>query len=799
MSHSKIAVLFLVFLIFRLDASAQSTQTIRGVVTDVDSKTPIIGANVVLIGSDPIKGAVTDVNGSFVIPGVTLGYHSIKVSSIGYEEVASTNLLVVAGKQLEVNFELKESITKLDEIVVLGGADKTELNNDLTTVSARTFNTEETSRYAGARNDVSRMAQNFAGVSNVNDARNDIVIRGNSPAGLLWRLDGVDIPSPNHFSSFGSTGGPVSMLNNNVLTKSDFMTAAFPANYGNAVSGVFDLQMRNGNNLKREYVGQVGFNGFELGAEGPLQKGKQASYLINYRYSTLGVFSKLGINFGTGAAVPQYSDLNFKVNLPTANAGRFTLFGVGGTSNVSFLGSETDFSNRNADLYGSENEDLYNKSQVGVIGLSHTYHFGKNTYYKLTLANAGMKTQVDIDSLTWTSAPEPSLISSYPWYNQELRQYNQTAHALVNHKFNAKDNLTAGVIATRYSINFGDSVVALDASRNPFWRPIKKGSGKTSLLQAYASWQHRFNDRLTVNTGVHVVRAELGDATGVEPRLGWKYFISPKSSLNLGVGVHHQMQPLPVYFNQTRNGQLNSNYELGFTRSQHLALGYDRNLGQHARVKLETYYQKLDNVPVERTASSFSMINSGAGFALPSNTDLVNAGDGRNYGAELTVERFYSQKFYALFTTSVFKSEYRGSDRVWRSTAYDGGYVVNLLGGKEWNLGSKDKTLGVNVKSTMAGGRRYTPIDLVQSRAKGQIVYTEDEAYSKQYQDYFRTDLKISYRVSKGRITQEWALDIQNVTNAKNLYQEVYNRRTGEIVRQNQIGIYPIPQYRILF
>lgn len=171
------------------------------------------------------------------------------------------------------------------------------------------------------------MAANFAGVSIVDDSRNDIIIRGNSPIGLLWRLDGVEVPNLNHFSAAGTTGGPVSMINNNLLANSDFFTSAFPAEYGNAMSGVFDLKMRNGNNQKREYVGQIGFNGFELGAEGPFKKG-EGSYIVNYRYSVLGLMSKIGMKSGTGDATPYYQDLSFKINLPRTKIGKLSLFEI---------------------------------------------------------------------------------------------------------------------------------------------------------------------------------------------------------------------------------------------------------------------------------------------------------------------------------------------------------------------------------------------------------------------------------------------------------------------------------------
>jgi hypothetical protein len=177
----------------------------------------------------------------------------------------------------------------LDDVTVRPDIRKDQAINEMAVVSARSFTIDETERYAGSLGDPSRMAANFAGVTSVSDQRNDIVIRGNSPLGLLWRLEGLEIPNPNHFGSIGTTGGPISMLNINHLTNSDFYTGAFPAEYGNALAGAFDIRMRNGNNQKHEFMGQMGFNGFELGAEGPFSSNSQASYMANFRYSTLEV------------------------------------------------------------------------------------------------------------------------------------------------------------------------------------------------------------------------------------------------------------------------------------------------------------------------------------------------------------------------------------------------------------------------------------------------------------------------------------------------------------------------------
>ncbi len=202
---------------------------------------------------------------------------------------------------------------------------------------AKQLNIEEGMRFAGSRNDPARMAQNFAGVSGANDGRNDIIIRGNSPSGVLWRAEGVDIPNPNHFSTFGATGGPVTILNTNTLRTSSFLTGAFPADYGNALAGAFDLRLRNGNKDKYEMLAQVGFNGFEAAAEGPLGKRGGASFLVDYRYSLIAAVHALGLSVGTGASVPNYQDLTVKINVPTKKAGTFGLFAMGGLSNIHFV------------------------------------------------------------------------------------------------------------------------------------------------------------------------------------------------------------------------------------------------------------------------------------------------------------------------------------------------------------------------------------------------------------------------------------------------------------------------------
>jgi len=277
-------LLLLIISLFAISAFAQNNeykQTIRGTVIDKLTQTTLPGATVIILNTDPLLGTTSDMDGAFKIENIPLGRQSIQISFIGYNSRTISNLNLTAGRETVVIVELEEQVQKLDEVVISAKQPKDQAINEMATVSARSFTVEETERFAGSMGDPSRMAANYAGVSMTNDSRNDIIIRGNSPMGVLWRLDGVEIPNPNHFGAAGTTGGPVSMLNNNMLSNSDFFTSAFPAEYGNAMSGVFDLNMRSGNNQKREYVGQVGFNGFEFGAEGTFKKGGKGSYIAN--------------------------------------------------------------------------------------------------------------------------------------------------------------------------------------------------------------------------------------------------------------------------------------------------------------------------------------------------------------------------------------------------------------------------------------------------------------------------------------------------------------------------------------
>jgi hypothetical protein len=783
-------ILFFSFLF--LNAYTQTiTQTIKGVVVDKQSQIPIPGAIIQVVNSNPLLGTSTNEQGEFKITNVPIGRLQIKIQVISYKEKYIT-INLNAGKESITNIELEESVIQGQEVVVIAEQDKTKTNNKMSTVSSRLFSAEEAARYAGSRNDPARMAANFAGVSGANDSRNDIIIRGNSPIGILWRLNGLDIPNPNHFGNAGSTGGPISILNNNTLDNSDFMSGAFAADYGNATSGVFDLKMRKGNDEKHEFLVQMGFNGFELGAEGPFNKKKNSSFLVNYRYSTLAVFKALNIDFGTGDAVPQYQDITFKTDFATEKFGKFSFWGIGGLSYVALLESDKK---SGQDIYGYSARDTYFRSNVGASGISHTYLFKNNAYIKTNIGVSGQYNNIIADRID-TSFKTPKNLK--PEYRQTTKNIRYSFNTTYNKKFNSRDFVNTGIYAELYNTLFVDSNDNFFGANT--FVTLRNYKGTTALIRGFAQWQHKFSDNLLFNAGISNQFFLLNNSNAIEPRIGLKYSINSKQSLSLGGGLHSQLQPIYVYFaSDTINGKtVETNRGLDFTRAAHGVIAYDNSFAQNFRIKTEIYYQYIFNAPVKNFPSYFSALNLGADFNSPNVNNLVSKGTGQNYGVEITLEKFYSKGYYLLFTSSLFESKYKGSDNITRNTAFNGNYVFNLLGGKEFKINQKH-VLSIDVRATYAGGKRFTPIDLEASKAEKDEVRDGTRAFELQYADYFRLDIKPGYRFNTKRVTHEFTIDIQNVTRNANVFQQSYDIKNQTIKTDYQLRFFVIPQYRVLF
>jgi len=790
--------------------SQEITQSIRGRVIDKDTRQPIPGVNVALLDNpDDITGTSTDAEGRYELEGLDIGRHTLQFTFIGFLPQVLNNIQVNSGRQTILDIELEESAIEIETVEITASRDGDPLN-EMAIISARQFNVSETERYAGSRGEPSRMASNFAGVQGADDSRNDIVIRGNSPQAILWRVEDVPISNPNHFNIPGTAGGSVSILNNKTLGNSDFYTGAFPAEFGNANAGVFDLNLRNGNNEKHEFVGQFGFLGTEAMLEGPISKERNITYMAAYRYSTLAMIGGLGIEYGTDA-IPRYQDLSFKINFPGKGASSFSVFGVGGLSDIDILISDQE-TPEDRNIYGDNDRDQHFGSKMGVLGAAFTKSLSERTYWKTVYAfnysevnsyhelvyrHIDANNQYQVDSMTD--------LLRYRFVEQK-----HAAHSFINSKLNRNHVIKTGIVAEAFTFTHRDSTWIFDTTLADYnqWRVRWNTKMNAALIQPYVQWKYKPSNDWLITLGLHSQWFTLnGSVSWVEPRGAIRKTFKDGSSFNLGGGLHSQTQPYYMYFYSNKrysNGDLALyNKGMDFSKSIHSVAGYDRLLGKNLKFKTEAYFQWLYDIPVDKNTLSFSLANTGSGFERFFPDTLVNEGFQRNYGIEFTLEKYFSKTYYFLISGSLFDSKYQGADGKWRNTDFNGNYALNALFAKEFSLGKKS-ALNLGGKITWVGGKWYGPADIAESNKQKELVVIDSLRNTQQFPDYFRADVKVNYRLNTKNITHEIGIDLVNVFNVRNVLALTYapdenNDPAKSIRREYQLGRLPLFYYRIAF
>jgi hypothetical protein len=739
-------------------------------VSDRQTLAPLPSATVILLGSDPLQGTTTGVDGHFKLSGIPIGKHQLQVSYVGYQTVTTDPLIVSSGKETMITVMLDEAVLSAAEVEIKGDYRKYDAINKMATVSIRGFSVDETFRFPGSYNDPARMASNFAGVTSGIDNRNDIIVRGNSPMGLQWRLDGIEIPNPNHFAAVGTTGGPVTILNSNLLTNSDFLTGAFPAEYGNTIAGIFDMRLRNGNNEQHEFWGEIGWNGLEFGAEGPLSRKSGAAYIAAYRYSLLQFLGYLGIDLGM---IPRYQDLNLKLTLPTRKAGIFSVSGLGGISYIELFDSRKKSSDWTFPDYG---EDLSNGSDLGVLGLSHQISIRKSLLWKtqLSLVFSRVYTRIDTFSNVVTTPA--------PYAGERSSEFRYTMNTGFVKKFSSSNTLESGITWDLFLMDFADSVM---------WKGSfihHTGSRESmQLLRMFTQWKHRFSDRWYVTTGVFGSFLTLNNSWSLEPRFGLEWMIHKKHVVTFGTGLYSQMQPRVVYFLLSGNGpesRFQANKTLDFNRSFQVATGYQFLLNENLRFRTELYYQYLYDLPVKQSIPSYCLINQGHEFFLDRqySDSLLNAGSGENYGIECTFERFFRKNYYFLLTAFLFQSTFRGYDGITRNSAFNVNYGLNAVGGYEFVIGKRKwGVMSFGLRATWAGGNPYVPFDPEATVQTGEPVYDWSASYEPRYPEYKRLSLRFGIKRNLPQYNIEFLVDLQYRTNFTNVYLQRIDPKTGEI------------------
>jgi hypothetical protein len=767
-------------------ANAQElTQMIRGQIIDIESQTPLAFASIMVITTDSLLGSISDDNGYFRLEKVPIGRHDIKVAYMGYETQVIPELMVSTGKEMVLTIKMKEQISELKEVVVKAYTKKDKPLNSMATVSARTFSVEEARRYAGGWDDPGRLVASFAGITTDVIRDNTIIIRGNSPKGLLWRLEGIEIPNPNHFANLTTFGGGgISALSALVVGNSDFFTGAFPAEYGNAVSGVFDIKLRSGNNEKREHAVQIGTIGLDISSEGPLGKDTRASYLFNYRYSTFGlvksVFPEEIKDF-----IPVYQDLSFKVNIPTKKSGIFSIWGLASDDSDEFKAEQDSSLWEMVD----DRMDGTLTQRIGGLGLNHRYIFQKNAYLNTSLAITGDYMKYEAGILGYD-------LNRYENEHIDVRNYKYTFTSVYNRKFSAKHANRTGFITDNLHYN---TVLKHAPVYDQGLVGVADEKGASFFVQIFTQSKFSITKRFMVNAGLRGHYFDLNNELVIEPRLGLSYNIGKAQSVSLGYGKHSRLEPLSLYFVRVNDGSSISqpNKDLKVSKAHHLVFAYDISLIPNLRMKIEPYIQFLFDVSVIPD-SNFSVLNMEADWYF--NEELINTGTGRNMGVDVTLERFLKDGYYFLFTASVFDSKYKGDDGIERNTRFNTQYVFNLLYGKEWTVGKQNnKIIGVNARVNFFGGRRTTPVNDIESDLAQDVVYHYSQLYEDKEPDKFHVSATINYRINKKRHSSIWSLQMVNLLMAKENYGLYYNYQSEQVERWEFAVPVPNLSYKIEF
>ena len=758
------------------EKTEKPTQTVRGIVLDSKTNAPIEFATVRIMNVGSL-GSTTDSLGRFRIDNVPVGRCNIQTSYVGYNTNIFNEIPVTSSKEVYMEITLDENIHSLAEVVIQPEIKKDKPLNAMAITGGRMISMEEAGRFANGFDDPARLSSAFAGVAG-DVGTNAVAIRGNSPQFTQWRLEGVEIPNPTHFADLtGLGGGFLSALSTQVIGNSDFYNGAFPSEYSNALSGIFDMQIRNGNNQKYEHTFQLGILGIDLASEGPISRKHGSSYIFNYRFATTSLATGNDMNL-------KYQDLSFKLNFPTRKAGTFSIWGIGLIDRYKPEAIDRDEWETQGDRQSGNT--AFDKA---AGGLTHKYLINADTYIRSSLAATYSKDRTRADQIT----EDDKLVHVGDIRNSK---WDIVFNSYLNKKFNSNHINRTGITVTGLQYDL-DYKISPNFGLDIPMEQISKGNGGSCVLSAYSSSVINLSNHLTTSLGITAQYFTLNKNWTVEPRAALKWSFNPKHALALAYGLHSRREKLDYYFvEQEANGKTESNRYLDFSKAHHFGLTYDWNINSYMHLKVEPYYQYLFRIPVEEN-SSFSIINHQS-FYL--DRILKNRGSGVNYGIDITLEQYMKNGFYYMITASLFKSKYKAGDNIWRNTRLDKNYLLNILAGKEWMVGrNKQNVLSLNGRIFFQGGDRYTPVDEGKSMIEHDIKFDETRAYSKKFDPSINGDISFSYRINKKKISHEFSIKMLNVGMRTGMHFYQYNEKTHKIEKKDGSGLIPNISYKIYF
>lgn len=752
----------------------QPISVIRGQVRDAVTLKALPDANIRLLPVDKVVSSNQD--GIFRIDSLPVGRYQLQVSFIGYGTTELEELLLESGKEFVLDVRLHEKPSTLKEIEVVAA----DQNPQIQTIpgAVRTITIEQVNRYAATYFDPARLVTTYPGVLNTQDGTNNISIRGNAPGTMQWWLEGVEIVNPNHLTNAGTftdrptqSGGGVNILSAQMLAATRFWTGGTPAGYGNALSGIMDMSLRKGNDENYEFTAQAGLIGLDAAAEGPISKKNHSSFLINYRYSTIGLLSAIGLKISDEDIT--FQDLAANVYLPAGKAGVFTLFGIYGKSSNVFKGSidtvewESEKGGRNINYYN----DMF------AAGFTHELSFGDKWNWRTSGAFSGLETKRDQYSVF-----TPEIQQTYDY----LKNQKWSLNSRLIYKINHNNQLQLGVLLNREYIN------SQNLQPGAGYYPI---DGTAWMIQPNFQGKFQIGTKFSLQAGLHFILPQ-DNKVRIEPRLSMQFRTSDLSKLYLVAGTYTQ-QFLNTRFIVTQNGT-HPFLKDPLPQSNQATLGFEKRFNNLIRVYVEAFYQQHQHATISPSQGSFYLFNLEENLI---NVPLENTGASNHYGAEIGLEKWITGNYYFIVNGSWYNALYKGSDNIERHTRFDGNVLANLTGGKEWHWLKTKKSviLGFNARASYAGGLRDTPIDISASEAAGYTIFDVSKQNEIRLADYFRIDFRIYWKRSHARYNSTLALDLQNASNQQNESGAYYDTYLKKVVKRYQLGLIPLLSYRVDF
>jgi hypothetical protein len=742
-------------------ALAQQTGRVRGQVSDLLTESAIENATVSIVGQN--LNTQTNANGEFSFEDVSVGRIELLISSVGFNNTNIKELLLATNKELVVNVFMETATNELNEVTVTAATPN--LSGAQTSLHAITV--EQVMRFPATFFDPARLAFSYPGVANTNDQANGMSIRGNNPRGLQWRLEGIEIVNPNHLSNAGTfsdqataNAGGTNMVSAQMMGNMNFLTGAFPAEYGNALSGVMDMRLRKGNNKEYEHTAQVGLIGIDLATEGPLNKEKGSSYLINYRYSFTSLLALGGLSFG-GETI-KFQDLAMNLSFQNEKFGDITIFAMGGLNSNEFafndeegLGPEFEKDNLVIDYYG----------KMGAAGITHSKKVNSNVLWKNAVVYSGLRTERS------QAVNNPTTSLYLPAQIVVSKTSKLSFSSIVTKRFSANSGLKTGLYITKTAdslLSFQNSLV---------------GDFSSWLIQPFVQYNTSLGNKTNLTAGLHYLNYSLNNSSSLEPRANLGFTLSAKSKLNVAYGRHSQLFSSWLYA---------GNEKLKPTLSDQFVLNYELKLKKASSITAELYYTTIFNDLSSASQAHLSGINI-TEYISPAS--LINNGKGRNYGLELNYNRYLDNGFFALINATLYKSEYLALDGNYYESRYSGNHIFNVTIGKEWDI-SKDRVLGVNTRIVWMGGFRNYTIDTAISKLAKRTIFDYNAPLTAKNPDYFRPDIRVYLKRSKAKLNRMWSIDIQNVANYQNTSFNYYDAFQNKVITKYQLGMVPMLNYR---